>query len=64
MMLFKKVFVKSIFELLSELQMEHTMQLPGDRGLLFTEVARTIGYKNLNYFSSAFKKRIGINPLM
>jgi AraC-like DNA-binding protein len=59
---FKKVFGKSIFEFIGELRMDHAMTLLRDRGLLVTEVARTLGYKNPNHFSSAFKRRYGINP--
>lgn len=62
MSLFKKVFGKSIFEFIGELRMDHAMELLRDRGLLVIEVARTVGYKNPNHFSSAFKRRFGINP--
>jgi AraC-like DNA-binding protein len=62
MTLFKKIFGKSIFEFIGELRMDHAMHLLRDNGLLVTEVARTIGYKNPNHFSSAFKRRFGINP--
>jgi AraC-like DNA-binding protein len=62
MSLFKKTFGKSIFEFISELRMEHAMTLLRDSGLLVTEVARTLGYKNPNHFSSAFKKKFGVNP--
>ena len=62
MTLFKKTFGKSIFEFISELRMEHAMILLRDSGLMVTEVARTLGYKNPNHFSSAFKRTFGINP--
>jgi AraC-like DNA-binding protein len=62
MSLFKKVFGRSIFEFITELRMDHAMELLRDRGLLVTEVARTVGYKNPNHFSSAFKRRYGVNP--
>lgn len=62
MTLFKKLFGKSIFEYIGELRMDHAMQLLRDHGLLVTEVARTVGYKNPNHFSCAFKKRYGISP--
>lgn len=62
MTMFKKVFGKSIFEFIGELRMDHAMTLLRDDGLLVTEVARTLGYKNSNHFSSAFKRRYGINP--
>jgi AraC-like DNA-binding protein len=62
MNLFKKLFGKSIFEYIGELRMDHAMQLLRDRGMLVTEVARTVGYKNPNHFSCAFKRRYGISP--
>ncbi len=62
MTLFRKLFGKSIFEYLSELRMEHARQLLLDEAMLVTEVARTVGYKNPNHFSAAFKKHYGISP--
>jgi AraC-like DNA-binding protein len=62
MSLFKKIFGRSIFEFIGELRMDHALQLLRDEGLLVTEVARTIGYKNPNHFSCAFKKRYGVSP--
>lgn len=62
MSLFKKIFDKSIFEYINELRMEHARQLLRDEGLMITEVSRTIGYKNPNHFSAAFKRRYGICP--
>jgi AraC-like DNA-binding protein len=62
MTLFKKMFGKSIFEYLGELRMEHARELLLDEAMLVTEVARTVGYKNPNHFSAAFKKHYGISP--
>src|SRR5688572_8367621 len=62
MSLFKKVFGRSIFEFIGELRMDHAMELLRDHGLLVTEVARTVGYKNPNHFSCAFKRKYGISP--
>ena len=62
MSLFKKVFGTSIFEFIGELRMDHAMELLRDHGLLVTEVARTVGYKNPNHFSCAFKRKYGISP--
>jgi AraC-like DNA-binding protein len=42
--------------------MEHAFRLLRDDGLLVTEVSRNVGYKNPNHFSTAFKKKFGINP--
>ncbi len=62
MTLFRKVFNKSIFEYLSELRMDHARELLIDQNFLVTEVSRTLGYKNPNHFSAAFKKRFGFPP--
>jgi AraC-like DNA-binding protein len=62
MTLFKKIFGKSIFEFIGELRMDHAMELLRDKGFMVVEVARIVGYKNPNHFSSAFKRRYGINP--
>jgi AraC-like DNA-binding protein len=62
MTLFKKIFGKSIFEFIGELRMNHAMDLLREHGLLVTEVARVVGYKNPNHFSIAFKRKFGISP--
>lgn len=62
MSLFKKTFGKSIFEYISELRMEYALQLLRDNNLRIVDVSRTIGYKNPNHFSTAFKKHYGMAP--
>lgn len=62
MALFKSIFNESIFEYISGLRMEHARHLILDHDMLVTEAARTIGYKNPNHFSAAFKKHFGVNP--
>lgn len=62
MVLFKKTFGKSIFDYISELRMDYAHRLLKDDEKLIIEVARELGYKNPNHFSSAFKKKFGINP--
>lgn len=61
MTLFKQVFNKSIFEYLMDLRMDYARELLQENYLV-TEVARALGYKNPNHFSSAFKKRFGYCP--
>ena len=62
MTMFKKVFGKSIFEYISERRMEHARHLLESNDILITEVARTVGYKNANHFSAAFKRMYGRSP--
>lgn len=62
MNVFKKVFGKCIFEYIAEQRMDYARKLLAEEGLMVTEVARTIGYKNPNHFSTAFKRKFGVNP--
>lgn len=62
MSLFKSAFGKSIFEYLGELRMDHALQLLRENKLRVIDVARTMGYKNPNHFTTAFKKRFGFAP--
>lgn len=62
MFLFRKTFDKSIFEYLSELRMDHALWLLRDGELRIVDVARTLGYKNPNHFSTAFKRKFGVSP--
>ena len=62
MHLFKSTYGKSIFEFLTELRMEHALQLLRDDNHRVVDIARTLGYKNPNHFSTAFKRRFGVSP--
>lgn len=59
---FKRKFGKSIFEYISDLRMEYAAHLLQDRQMRVAEVARTLGYKNPNHFSTAFKRVFGVVP--
>lgn len=60
--LFKKAFGQSIFEFINDLKMNYAQVLLQEQQLPVTEVARTLGYKNPNHFSTAFKRKFGMNP--
>lgn len=62
MTLFKRTFGKSIFDYLSELKMDYAHMLILEEHKLVAEVAHIVGYKNPNHFSTAFKRKFGINP--
>ena len=62
MNLFRKIFGKSIFEFITDQRMNYARKLLSEEGYLVTEASRNVGYKNPNHFSSAFKKRFGVNP--
>ena len=59
---FKRQFGKSIFEYISDLRMEYAAHLLQDKHMRVAEVARTLGYKNPNHFSTAFKRVFGVVP--
>lgn len=59
---FKRQFGKSIFEYISDLRMEYATHLLQDKQQRVAEVARTLGYKNPNHFSTAFKRVFGVVP--
>jgi AraC family transcriptional regulator, transcriptional activator of the genes for pyochelin and ferripyochelin receptors len=60
--LFKNTFGKSIFEFIMEQRMQHAHTLLEDTDDSVNEIARTVGYKNPNHFSAAFKREFGISP--
>jgi AraC-like DNA-binding protein len=62
MTLFKRSFGKSIFDYLGELKMEYAHSLLLHEKKMIVEVAREVGYKNPHHFSTAFKRKFGINP--
>jgi AraC family transcriptional regulator, transcriptional activator of the genes for pyochelin and ferripyochelin receptors len=59
---FKQIFNTTVFEYIQELKMNYSRQLLSDRGMFVNEVAGLVGYKNPNHFSTAFKRKFGINP--
>jgi AraC-like DNA-binding protein len=62
MSVFKAVEGKSIFEYISDLRMQHAVHLLQDKDVKILQVARTLGYKNPNHFSTAFKRIYGVVP--
>lgn len=62
MMLFKRLFGQSIFEFITEKRMVYARALLRDGTHRVIDVARQLGYKNPNHFSTAYKKHFGISP--
>jgi AraC family transcriptional activator of pyochelin receptor len=62
MMLFKRAFGKSIFDHITEKRMTFAKEMLNQKDVRIVDVARTLGYKNANHFSTAFKKNYGVNP--
>lgn len=61
MALFKRLFGKSIFEFIGEMRMDYA-QAQLRQGARVTDVARDLGYKNPNHFSTAYKRKFGTVP--
>jgi AraC-like DNA-binding protein len=59
---FKELFEATVFDYIHELKMNYSRQLLSDHQLYVNEVASKVGYKNPNHFSTAFKRKFGINP--
>lgn len=59
---FRTLFQTTVFDYIHELKMAHARSLLLDEKMLVNEVAGVIGYKNANHFSTAFKRKFGINP--
>ncbi|CAM3623147.1 response regulator [Erysipelothrix urinaevulpis] len=59
---FKKEMNKTYSAFLSELRLEKARVLLLDTTYQVQEVANAVGYYNVSYFSTLFKKEFGINP--
>ena len=59
---FKELFGTTVFDYLHDLKMEYARQLLSAENIFINEVSGLVGYKNPNHFSTAFKRKFGINP--
>lgn len=59
---FRRLFNTTVFNYIHQLRMTHARQLLYDTNYQVQEIARIVGYKNSNHFSSAYKKHFGISP--
>ena len=60
---FKKAYGKSIINYLIDLRLSEAKNLLGETSLPCSVISDMVGFDDANYFSRAFKKRIGISPL-
>ena len=60
---FKKETGESFREYLIGVRLEHAKRLLKYSSLNVTEIALSVGFKDANYFSNVFKKRIGVSPM-
>jgi len=58
---FKEIYGQTVFGYLAELRMQKAQKLL-QNGLPVSEVADTVGYKNAQHFTTAFKKRFDVLP--
>lgn len=59
---FKELFGTTVFDYLHDLKMEYAKQLLAGDEVYINEVSGMVGYKNPNHFSTAFKRKYGVNP--
>lgn len=60
--LFKRTFQVNFLDYLTELRMEAAKELLRDPLRSTAEVANMVGYESANYFTRAFKKKVGMTP--
>ncbi len=60
---FKKYVGKSFREYLTDIRLERAKRLLELSALNVTEIAYSVGFQDSNYFSTVFKKSVGVSPL-
>lgn len=60
--LFKRTFQVNFLDYLTELRMDAARELLRDPLRSTAEVASMVGYESANYFTRAFKKKVGMTP--
>lgn len=60
--LFKRTFQVNFLDYLTELRMDAAKELLRDPLRSTAEVASMVGYESANYFTRAFKKKVGMTP--
>lgn len=61
--MFKKETGESFREYLIGVRLGHAKRLLKYSNLNITEIALSVGFKDANYFSNVFKKRVGASPI-
>jgi two-component system, response regulator YesN len=60
--IFRNVMGETFNQYVTRIRMEKAKRLILEGKLYIYEIAEKVGYSNIPYFSSQFKKYIGINP--
>jgi two-component system response regulator YesN len=58
----KRYLHASFVDYLTDYRLERAKDLLGTTSLMTYEIAERVGYSDARYFSSIFKKRLGITP--
>lgn len=59
---FKNMTGKSVMRYFSDLKMEKSKELIRSGTMNFTEIANSLGYNSIHYFSKSFKEHYGMSP--
>ncbi|GAB3795482.1 AraC family transcriptional regulator [Spirosoma humi] len=59
---FKQLFKKTVFGYLTDLRMQRAKRLIGQQHSTIAEIAYSVGYKNPQHFTTAFKRKFGYLP--
>ena len=59
---FKEEMGVTFVNFLTELRLKHSVRLLESTALRVQDVAQQVGYPNVSYFSTTFKKRYGMSP--
>jgi two-component system response regulator YesN len=62
--IFKKETNYTVMNYITNCRMHHAMKFLKDCRYKVYEIAEMVGYKDINYFSSTFKKVVGLTPSM
>lgn len=59
---FKEEMGLTFVNYLTDLRMQHSVQLLENTALRVQNIAQSVGYANVSYFSTLFKKKYGMSP--
>ena len=59
---FKKATGKTLNQYITEVRIEKAKEMLRDTGIKVYEIAYRVGFTDTNYFSTLFKKHVGITP--
>lgn len=59
---FKELFGNTVFGFWNELKMDTALKLLMEKEKSIADISETIGYKNPQHFSTAFKRKFGVTP--